>query len=103
MALILNIILLSVLSYSLADWVSLQSSEDQGHEYLFSPDKLSWSMAKEECERNEGNLLSINSQKEQDYLLRKMFIHVLKKNDLSLEREPLHEWTIILDWLKRMM
>ena len=87
MALFHNIIFLSVLSFSISAWVSLQSSEEQDHEYLFSTDKLNWSMAKEECERNEGNLLSINSREEQNYLLRKMFIYILKTRLFKVEKE----------------
>merc|ERR1711874_63563 len=66
-----EIFLLSIsltVSCSLPGWEDLQCEE--GHKYLFSDIKLTWQDAREECELYGGWLLSINSQREQNCLVR---------------------------------
>merc|ERR1712038_585842 len=55
-------------SSSLPGWENLQC--ERGHKYLFSDTKHSWQDARDECELYGGWLLSINSQQEQNCLVR---------------------------------
>merc|ERR1712154_156057 len=55
-------------SSSLPGWNDLQCEE--GHKYLFSDVTHTWHDARDECELYGGWLLSINSQREQNCLVR---------------------------------
>ena len=52
----------------LPDWVSLDCDGD--HQYFFSDQKLSWSDASDECNLYGGYLLAIDSQYEQNCLVK---------------------------------
>ena len=55
-------------SSSLPGWENLQC--ERGHKYLFSDVYHTWQDARDECELYGGWLLSINSQQEQNCLVR---------------------------------
>ena len=55
-------------SSSLPGWENLQC--ERGHKYLFSDVSHTWQDARDECELYGGWLLSINSQQEQNCLVR---------------------------------
>ena len=62
-----SVLCLSVSASSL-DWQDLGCEE--GHKYLFSDYGWHWEEAREKCQELGGWLLSINSQQEQNCLLR---------------------------------
>ena len=63
-----SVLYLSVSASSLPSWHDLQC--EPGHKYLFSDLYHTWQDAREECELYGGWLLSINSQQEQNCLVR---------------------------------
>ena len=63
-----SVLCLSVSASSLSGWQDLGCEE--GHKYLFSDKYRHWQEAREECELYGGWLVDINSQREQNCLVR---------------------------------
>ena len=68
LVIILSLVVTSSTSSSLPDWVSLNCDGD--HQYFFSDQKLSWFDASNECNLYGGYLLALDSQYEQNCLLK---------------------------------
>ena len=64
----LSLLCLTVSGSDLPSWHNLNCEE--GHKYLFSDETRPWQEARDECELYGGWLLDINSQREQNCLLR---------------------------------
>ena len=64
----LSLLCLAVSGSDLPSWHDLNCEE--GHKYLFSDETSPWQDARDECELYGGWLLDINSQREQNCLVR---------------------------------
>ena len=64
----LSLLCLTVSGSDLPSWHNLNCEE--GHKYLFSDETRPWQDARDECELYGGWLLDINSQREQNCLVR---------------------------------
>ena len=64
----LGLLCLTVSGSSLPSWHDLNCEE--GHKYFFSDETRTWQEAREECQLYGGWLLDINSQREQNCLVR---------------------------------